>query len=171
MVSHWRLSDSKFPQVSRTLLSILADRNNAVVWIASTRPLISKTSSFCTNPVPSAPITIGIIVTFMFHSFPIPLQGQGTYLSFHFLLLSLCRQPGQQSRQFSKFFCWLSLGLVVWPRFGDPFVSQSPRGVCASHSPGQILGCAFVVKFKFLAKFPVDHLGHPVVSSLLLFLY
>ena len=33
MVFHWSLSDSKFPQVSRTLLSILADLNNAVVWV------------------------------------------------------------------------------------------------------------------------------------------
>ena len=45
MVSPW--SDSKFPQVFRTLLSILADLNNAVVWLDSTCTLISK--SF--NPV------------------------------------------------------------------------------------------------------------------------
>ena len=38
MVFHWSLSDSKSPQVSRTLLSILAVLNNAVVWIVSTRP-------------------------------------------------------------------------------------------------------------------------------------
>ena len=67
----WSLSD-KSPQVSRTLLSILADLNNVVVWIVSTRPLISKSSSPCINPlvtVPRAPITIGIIATFMFYSF------------------------------------------------------------------------------------------------------
>ena len=72
MVSHWSLSDNKSPQVSRTLLSILADLNNAVVWMVSTRPVISKSSSLCTNPlvnVTRAPITIGIIATFMFHSF------------------------------------------------------------------------------------------------------
>ena len=38
MVFHWRLSDSKSPQVSRTLLSILAVFNNVVVWMVSTRP-------------------------------------------------------------------------------------------------------------------------------------
>ena len=36
MVFHWRLSDSKSPQVSRTLLSILSVLNNAVVWMVST---------------------------------------------------------------------------------------------------------------------------------------
>ena len=72
MVSHGSLSDNKSPPLSRTILSILADLNNAAVWMISTRPLISKFSSPCTNPlvtVPREPITIGIIVTFMFHSF------------------------------------------------------------------------------------------------------
>ena len=72
MVFHWGLSDSKSPQVSRTLLSILAVFNNAVVWMVSTRPPTSKSSRPFSNPfvtVPKAPVTIGIIVTFMFHSF------------------------------------------------------------------------------------------------------
>ena len=72
MVFHWCLSDSKSPQVSRTFHSILANLNNAVLWISSTRPLIFKSFSPFTKPlkiVPSAPITIGIIVIFMFYSF------------------------------------------------------------------------------------------------------
>ena len=71
MVFHRSLSDSKSPQVSRTLPSILAVLNNAVVWMVSTRPPTSKSSSPFSNPlvtVPNAPITIGIIVTFKFHS-------------------------------------------------------------------------------------------------------
>ena len=83
MISHWSLSDNKSPQVSRTLLSILADLNYAVIWMVSTRPVISKSSSPCTNPlvtVPRAPITISIIVTFMFHSFFNPLT-RSRYLS------------------------------------------------------------------------------------------
>ena len=42
--------------------------SNAVVWMVSTRPLISKSSSTFISPlgiVPSAPFTIGITVTFM----------------------------------------------------------------------------------------------------------
>ena len=72
MVFHWILSDSKSPQVSRTLFSILTVFSNAVVWMVSTRLPTSKSSRPFNNPlvtVPKAPITIGIIVTFMFDSF------------------------------------------------------------------------------------------------------
>ena len=75
MVFPWSLSDSKFPQVSGTLLSILAVFNNSVVWMVSASPPTSMSSSPFSNPlvtVPNAPITIGIIVTSMFHSFSIP---------------------------------------------------------------------------------------------------
>ena len=84
MVFHWSLSDSKSLQVSGTLLSILAVLNNAVVWRVSTRPPTSKSSSPFSNPlvtVPNAPITIGIIVTCMFHSFFSSLA-RSRYLSF-----------------------------------------------------------------------------------------
>ena len=72
MVFHWRLSDRKSPQVSRTLLSILAVFNNTVVRMVSTRPPTSKSSRPFNNhlvTVPKTLITIGIIVTFMSHSF------------------------------------------------------------------------------------------------------
>ena len=72
MVFHWSLSDSKSPQVSRTRLKILAVLSNAVVWIVSTRPPTSKSFRLFNNPlviVPKSPITIGTIVTSMFHSF------------------------------------------------------------------------------------------------------
>ena len=72
MVFHWSLSDSQSFHVPRTRLRILAVLSNAVVWIVSTRPPTSKSSRLFNNPlviVPYAPITIGTIVTFMFHSF------------------------------------------------------------------------------------------------------
>ena len=100
MVFHWSLSDSKSPQVSRTLLSILADLKKAVVWMVSTPPLISKSSSPCIYPlvsVPNAPITIGITVTFMFHSF------LGFF--FFFCYLAKCRYLSLFSLYFS-FTLW-----------------------------------------------------------------
>ena len=84
MVFHWSLSDIKSPQVSRTLLSILAVFNNVVVWMVSTLPLSSKSSSPFNNrlvTVPKAPIMMGIIVTFMFHGFFNFLE-RSWYLSF-----------------------------------------------------------------------------------------
>ena len=84
MVFHWSLSESKSPQVSRNILSILAVLSNAVIWIVSTRPPTSKSSRPFTNPlviVPKAPVTIGTIVTFMFHSFFNSLA-RSRYLSF-----------------------------------------------------------------------------------------
>ena len=84
MVSHWSLSDSKSTQVSRTLQSILAVLINVVVSMVSTRPPTSKSSSPFSNPlvtVPKAPITIGKIVSFMFHSFFYSLE-RSRHLSF-----------------------------------------------------------------------------------------
>ena len=71
MVFHSSLSDSKSPQVSRTLLSILADLNNAIdalILMGSTRPFISKSSNPFTSSlgtVSSTPITVGITVSIL----------------------------------------------------------------------------------------------------------
>ena len=94
MVFHRNFIDNKFPQVSRTVLSILAVLNNIVVWMVSTRHLISKSSSPWINllvTVPRAPITIGINVTFMFHSF-FNSQTRSWYLSFFSLSFNLTRR-------------------------------------------------------------------------------
>ena len=146
----WSLSDSKYPQVSSTLLSILDNLNNEVVWMVDTRPIISISSSPYINPlvtVPRASISIGINVTFMFHSFffQFPSKIEVFILLFHFLSILLCGQPEQHSPQFCMFFffcCWLLSGLVVWPGLGDLSVCQNPRRVCTCHSPGQMMGCA-----------------------------
>ena len=139
MVFHWSLSDSKSPLVSWTLLSILAVLNNAVVWIVSTRPPTSKSSSLFNNPlvtVSKAPITIGIIVTFMFHSFFSSLA-RSRYLSFfsHSFSFILWSAGTAKSTilQILFFCCWLLLGLVFWPIFSDPSICQSPIGVYVSY--------------------------------------
>ena len=106
VIFYWSLSDDKFPQVSKTLLSILTNLNNAVVSTVSTHHIIFKSSSPCTDPlvtVPRALITIGIILTLMFHGFLIPLQGPGTYSSVCILLILLSDQLRQQSPQSCNF--------------------------------------------------------------------
>ena len=122
MVFYWSLSDSKSPQLSRTLLSIQAIFNNALVWIFSTRPPTFKSSSAFSNPldiVSKQPIPISIIVIFTFHHvFLFPLQGRRTYSSY-ILSVTICCQPGQQIRKvceissfFSSFFIIIMSGLL-----------------------------------------------------------
>ena len=65
-------------------VSILAVLNSAVVWMVCTHPPTSKSFSPFNNPlvtVLKAPITIGIFITFMFHSFFYSLA-KSRYLSF-----------------------------------------------------------------------------------------
>ena len=95
MVFHWSLIDSKSPQVSWTLLIILAVHTDAVVWMASTRPVISKSPISFNNLlviVPKAQITIGIIFTLIYHSFFNSLA-RSTYLSFFSLSFSFILWP------------------------------------------------------------------------------
>ena len=172
MVFHWSLSDSKSPQVSRTLLSILAHFTNSVVWMVSTCPVISKSSSPCTNLlviVPRAPITISKIVIFMFHSFFNSIA-RSSYLSFFshsFSFILWSAGTAKSTILQVLFFCWLLLGLAVWPRLGDPFVSQNSRRVCVSFSRTDSGLC----KLKnFSHNSHLDYLAHPLVSSLILFL-
>ena len=114
MVFHWRLSDNKSLQVSGTLLSILADLNNVVIWLVSTRPPTSKSSSPFNNPSitePRAPITIFISSTFMFQQFfQFPSKIKVFVLSPNYVSILLYGHPGQQSLQFGKFSSfWLLL--------------------------------------------------------------
>ena len=58
--------------------------------MVSNRPIIFKSSSAFINPlmtVPSAPITIGISVTLMFHGFSVLYEGVGIYFSFRFIII------------------------------------------------------------------------------------
>ena len=155
------MSDSKSPQVSKTLLSILAVLNNVVVWMVSTRPPTSKSSRPFDNPlvtVAKAPNSIGIIVTCTFHIcfffvffcffvFFFNSLGRLRYLSFfsHSFIFILWSAGTAKSMilQF-LFFCWLSLGLVFWTRFGDPSVCQNPIGVYVLFSR-QVLGCGYTI--------------------------
>ena len=80
--------------------------------------------------------------------------------------MSSCPFPTTKTITPRSLFSSLSLGFVVWSRFDELIVSQNLRILWASHSSGHI-PLLRKVKFPFLAKFPVDHLPNPVVSSLI----
>ena len=150
MVFHWSLSDSMSPQVFRTLLSILVVLNNAEVWIVSTRLPTFKSSSPFSNPfvtVPNTPITIGIIVTCMFHSLFNSLASSRNFSFFSYSFGFILWPAGTAKSTIFRFssFCWLLLVLVFWPRLGDPCACQSPIGVYVCHFLGQVLGCAYTI--------------------------
>ena len=111
-ISRWSLSDSKCRQVVRNFLSILANLNNAVVWMVSSRPLISKSISPCANPLATvlrAPTLTDITISFIFHRFfQFPSKVEILYFSFRFLSILLWGQPRQQSPLFSKFSIFFS---------------------------------------------------------------
>ena len=172
MVFHWSLSDSKSPQVSRTLLSILDVLNNAVVWMVSTRLSTSKSSSPFDNSVvtvPKAPIAFGIIVTFMFNSF---FNSLARSMYFFFILSVLfCGKLGQQSRQFCKFSFFLLIiirsGLLAKIRW-SVCMSKSHRNLCVIFLDScWVVHISFVrgVKYKFLAHLPVFPLALSVLYS------
>ena len=54
--------ENKSTQVSRTLLSIQVDLNNAVVWMILIRPLISISSVFLYKPLRTVPVCFFIII-------------------------------------------------------------------------------------------------------------
>ena len=172
MVSHWSLSDNKSPQVSS-----LADLNNAVAWTVSTRPVISKSSSPCTNLlviVPRARITIGLIVTFMFHNFlNFPCKSEvhiPIFLFFEFHSV-VCRES-KILNPASSLFLWIiirsgRLTQIRWsPCISKEFVCHIPQDrFWVVHIP-----FVRMVEFQLLEQFPMDHLAHPIVPSLIPFL-
>ena len=172
MVFHWSLSDSKSPQVSRTLLSILTVLNNAVVWIVSTRLPTSKSSSPFSNPlvtVPNAPITIGIIVTCMFQCFFNSLA-RSKYLSFfsHSLSFILWSAGTAKSTILQVLlFLLIKSGLLAGIRW---FVCTFMRVIFLDRCWVVHIPFISMVKFKFLAHFPVNRLAYPVVLRFILLL-
>ena len=99
MVFHWSLSNSKAPQVSRTLLSILLDFNSAMVWMVSISfPLSLFSRSLGSN----------YTVTFMFYHFFCSLA-KSKYLSVYSLSFSLTQWLTEMAKSTSCqiLFTWL----------------------------------------------------------------
>ena len=148
--------------MSRTLLSILTDFNCALVWMVSLCPLYPKSSSpftksfgycsKCTN-YNWYHCYLHVHSCFFFFS----SLARSRYLSlFRFILILLCGLPGRQSLLFCMFsffiflFRWLSLGLVVWPRLDDPFVSKDhKRRLCFAFSRIDSGLCIYYCRIEF----------------------
>ena len=104
--------------VSRTLLSIQADFNNALVWMVSIRPLIFDSSTLLSKlleTIQSAPITIYITVGFMSHNFLCFLE-RSKYLSlFSLTLIFTLRSTGSAKSHIRQVLLirLLSLSLIL----------------------------------------------------------
>ena len=113
-----KFDDGKILKVFRTLLSILADLNNSVVWIVSARSSIFDSSKSFTKPlwiIQSVPVTIRITVTFMLHTLFSSLA-RFKYLSlfsYFVIFLTLYSAETEKStiRQVLFLFCSLLLGV------------------------------------------------------------
>ena len=112
MSSRLSLSDSKCPQVSRTLLSVLADLDKALVAILK------------------APITISINVILMFHSFSFSWQGPATYTySIFFPFYSVACRGSNVYNSASSLFLLTVIRSGRLAEMGESFISQNPIGV------------------------------------------
>ena len=143
MVFHRSLCDSKCPQVFRTLLSILTILNNVVVFMVSTHQPTSKSSIPFSNPfvtVQKAPITTGIIVTCMFHSFfQFSCKVEVLILLFTFFSVLFCGQPEQKSWPLSEFSFLFFFFIIIRSGFLAEIrwsicTSKSHRSLCVSSS-------------------------------------
>ena len=145
MIVHWSLTENKSPQVSKTLHSIL---NNAVDWIVSTCLPNSKSYSPFNNPlvtIPKAPITIGIIVTFMFHSFfQFPSKADVLILLFTFSQFYSVVSRDSQVHNLQIFYFFVDY-YSGWISGRDSFTMPKSHGSFVCHFLGQMLGCAYTI--------------------------
>ena len=123
-----------------------------------------------------APITVGIIVTFMFYIFFNSLP-RSRYLSlFSHFLISFWDPLGQQIPQFFKFSCFFfvvdynkiwSSGRDLVIRLDMEIPEKFVRFILLNRFWVVHIPFTRLTKLQLLAQFPVDHLAHPVMPSLM----
>ena len=97
----------------------------------------------------SAPITIGITVTFMFHSF-FQFSSKVLVLISHFALFQFysgISRNGKVHNSAGSLFYWLSQDLAI-----DPFVSQNPRELFEEFFT-PVLADGFLLDFEVSSSF------------------
>ena len=96
VISHWSSSNRQFPQVSRSLLSILSDINNAAIRMILIRHQILNTSSPLTNhlgPIQMHQLQLVSPLLSWSIAFLVLWLDLSTCLSFSFLCFSTGSQP------------------------------------------------------------------------------
>ena len=105
-----------------------------------------------------------------FHSFYSSLaSSKHMYLLVFFKFHSVIRRDGKVHYSALSLFSKLSLVLVLWPVLGDRFISQNHweflRLILQDWFWFVNIPFVRMVKFQFLAQFPVDHLSHPETQN------
>ena len=119
----WGLSDIKSHQVSRTSLNILANFNNSVVRMNSIGPPILKSSYLLSKAFWDYSLRTNYICHI--HHLHVPKHSffscsvRALVFLLGFFLFSL------NDKLSFFFFFGLSFSVVLWPRFGDLFISQN----------------------------------------------
>ena len=126
--------------------------------------------------IPSAPIIISITVTFMFHNFLVLSQSLCTGLSFGFLwCFTLCStEIAKSAIQQVLFFLLIITGSSLLTKISWSVCMKIPENFVylILHSRFMFVYIPFgsMVKFRFLAQLPVDHLPYPLMSCVINFL-
>ena len=134
---HWSLRDSKSPQVFQ--------------YFGRSQQCCSLDNLHSSSPLQSLYLVrqLQLVSPSLSCSifFSVLLQGLDIYFSLQFPSVLPWGQPERQSPLYSRisFFYWLSLDLIIWPRLGDPIISQNPKEFCAFHFLGRIPGCAYTI--------------------------
>ena len=139
MVFHRCLNDSKSPLISRTILSILADLNIAVVRIVSIHPLISNSSSPLTSllgTVLSTPPTCSTVSLDHWHA--LSTFSHFTFFYFHSWTLKFTK------RQVLVLLLIIVISGLLAGRKHSVCISKSKR-FFASYFLGQIVVCAYIL--------------------------
>ena len=129
MVFHWSLSDSKFSQISRALLSILTDLKNSVICMVSIFSLISNSSSLFSRsiwrPFQAIPhnwhychLRVPHFFSLFFNTLTM-FKYLSVFASFYF---TFCAQPEQQNPLDYKLFSFLVTKCWVWSSVQDQVI-------------------------------------------------
>ena len=149
-------------------LSTLAVLNNVVVWMVSTRPPTSKSSSSFSNPlvpIPNAPITIVICMFHIFFQFPSKVEVLILFFTF-FQIYSVVSRDSKIDNFASSLFLLIILrsGLLAGIRW-SVCISKSHRSLCVLLSLFTSEFCTSVLADGFSQEFEWQQVSSNIQDS------